>query len=106
MKHCPVPVDPQSKLDQMAKTLCFNAKIKMKNTKIRATQKATSKKPWSESPTSMHVTDLCEALLQEEWQKIKTYMAVKVATHCWLVLHKQDNDATANISFHKERLHI
>ena len=81
MKHCAPPVGPQSKLEQTAKTLSFNAEIKINNTKIRATQKASSKKLWSESLTSPYVTDLCEALLQKEWNKIKNYVAARVGTH-------------------------
>jgi hypothetical protein len=66
-KNCSTPVMPQNRLDWAVKTLHLNAEIKAANTSIKVCQKSNSKKSWSDSPTSDHVTDPSESMLQTEW---------------------------------------
>ena len=95
VKHNSAPVMPQNKLERTIKTLDFNATIKAKNTSIMLCQKTNKRKLWSDTPTSGHVTDVCESMLQTEWKRSEDWITHRDSQHCWFVIHRLE-DAKSN----------
>ena len=91
VKNYSSPVMPQNRLDCAIKTLNLNADVKAINTQIMVCKKATSKKTWTDSPTSGHVTDPCESMLKTEWRAASNWVAYRRSKFRWLVVHEQHN---------------
>ena len=92
VKNCSSPVMPQNRLDCAIKTLNLNAEVKAANTQIMVCQKATSRKTWSDTPTSGHVTDPCESMLKTEWKAASNWVAYRRSRFKWLVVHEKHNE--------------
>ena len=54
--------------------------------------KTNTRKLWSNTPTSGHVTDVCESMLQTEWKSAKDWIAHRDSQHRWFVIHHLEND--------------
>jgi hypothetical protein len=91
-QHCPNQQDDYCRLDRAIRTLNFNANIKALNTQIMVCQKTNTRKLWSDSPTSGHVTDVCESMLKTEWSRSSEWLANRVSKFRWLVIHRLDDD--------------
>jgi hypothetical protein len=92
MKNCSSPVMAQKQLDQAIKTLNFNADIKALNTQIIVCHKTNSRKLWSDSPTSGHVTDVCKSMLQTEWSQATYWIPNQVSKFRWLLIHHLEKE--------------
>jgi hypothetical protein len=90
VKNCASPVMPQNNLDRAIQTLSLNAEVKSINTSIKLTQKTNGRKLWSDSPTSRHVTDPCESMLQMEWKRASDWIPHRVSRVRWLLIHRLD----------------
>jgi hypothetical protein len=96
IKNCAAPVMPQNRLDRVVKTLHLNAEIKAANTSIKVCQKSNSKKLWSDSPTSDHVTDPCESMLHTEWTHLSDWNPHRVEWYRWLLIHSPNKKFSYN----------
>jgi hypothetical protein len=87
VKNCASPVMPQNRLDRAIQTLNFNADVKALNTQILVCNKTNRRKLWSDSPTSGHVTDVCESMLLTEWRRSSDWIPHRVSKYRWLLIH-------------------
>jgi hypothetical protein len=92
VKHNSAPVMPQNKLEHAIVTLDFNATVKAQNTSIMLCQKTNARKLWADTPTSGHVTDVCESMLQTEWKRSEDWIVHRDSQHRWFVIHRLEND--------------
>ena len=90
--NCAAPVMPTNSLERAVSTLHMNADLKTQNTCIMMEEKMASRKLWSDSPTSNHVTDLCENLLMTEWSKSDDWIAYRANAKRWLVCYRNEED--------------
>jgi len=67
IKHCASPVHPQNRIDRSVEILRFNEEVKSGELKNKLCSKMNSKKCWSKTATSGHVTDMVESILCQEW---------------------------------------
>jgi hypothetical protein len=81
---------PQNRLDTAIKTLNLNADVKAQNTQIMVCSKSNSKKIWTATPTSAHVTDPCESMLNTEWKAASHWIPYRVSKWRWLVQHHME----------------
>jgi hypothetical protein len=88
VKNCSSPVMPQNRLDRAIKTLNLNAEVKAANTRIMVCYKSNSLKLWSDTPTSAHVTDPCESMLNTEWKRASDWIPYRLSKYRWLVVHR------------------
>jgi len=90
--NCAAPVMPTNSLEKAVETLNFNTTVKTQNTCILNQEKMTSRKLWSDSPTSDYVTDLCESLLKTEWSKADFWDSFRAGEKRWLTCHKNEKE--------------
>ncbi len=84
VKHNSAPVMPQNKLEHAIVTLDFNATVKAQNTSIMLCQKLMQGSCGLITPTSGHVTDVCESMLQTEWKRSEDWIVPVPYTHLTL----------------------
>jgi hypothetical protein len=87
VKNCSSPVMPQNCLDRAIKTLNLNADVKAVNSRIMICHNLNSKKLWSDTPTSDHVTDPCKSMLKTGWKCASQWIPYCVSKFRWLVMH-------------------
>ncbi len=92
VKNCSSPVMPQNRMDTCIKTLNMNADVKAANTQIMVCHKSNSRKTWTDTPTSGHVTDPCESMLKTEWKQANNWVVYRRSRFRWFVVHEAQNE--------------
>jgi hypothetical protein len=54
--------------------------------------KTNQRKLWSDSPTSGHLTDVCESMLLTEWRRSSDWIPNLVSKYCWLLIHHLETE--------------
>ena len=102
VKNNASPVMPQNNLDRTIKTLSLVAEVKAANISILVGNKTHRTKLWTDSPTSSHVSDPCESMVQMEWTRADDWTPHRVSEFRWLLVHRLDKPVSATKDWPEE----